>query len=94
MIVSAHDPNNKIKKTHAAKWGIFIYKMGDDGKCQMQQFESKKDALKTFNESSQNQTMIAVTNGNVIKTKGSDQILVEQCMGTALFDGNLKRKSF
>ena len=32
--------------------------------------------------------------GNLAKTVGADTYLIEECMGQALFDGNLKRKTF
>ena len=39
-------------------------------------------------------TKLLLTQGNLAKADGPDNYLIEQCMGQALFDGNLKRKTF
>ena len=35
-----------------------------------------------------------MSKGNILKSSGQDQVLLGKCMGQAVFDGNLKRKSF
>ena len=63
--------------------------------CVKKHYDNEEEAKNTFSQEKEaTQAKLLLVQGNLAKQEGPDTYLIEECMGQALFDGNLKRKTF
>lgn len=85
-----------VSKLGAPKWQAYTY-VNEDGKCVSKHHENEKEAKEYFNKELSNNpkaNKLMLAQGKVISQSASDQHALQQCIGSAVLDGNLKRKSF
>ena len=91
------------KKIIPPKWDSYYYYMTSDMKVHKTWFENNQQAVAHYLlETKKDEktagaaiSFLALGNGKIIKSKGGDnEMQLQKCIGQAVLDGNLKRKSF
>lgn len=85
-----------VSKLGPPKWQIYTY-INENGKCTPKHHKSENEAKDYFNTELSNDpksNKVILAQGNIVSTSSSDQHQLQQCIGSAILDGNLKRKSF
>jgi len=86
-----------MQKIQPPQWESFVYLMDQNNQCQKIHHTSDKESQQFYKQQlSENphSAKLMLAQGNIEKQDGPDQNLIQQCIGQALFDGNLKRKTF
>ena len=99
LIIPAEDlkkDEDLQKKIAPPEWNVYAYVLKDSksSDCKKTKFKTEAEAFKFFKDDEEKDHKVIMSKGNILKSSGQDQVLLGKCMGQAVFDGNLKRKSF
>lgn len=83
-------------------WNSYYYYMTSDGVVHKTWFDNIEQAVDHFIKESKKDektknapvSFLALGNGKIVKSKSQDPLQLQKCIGQAVLDGNLKRKSF